>query len=238
MLSQSDCVFILRRFGTRQVVLKELKVPTDESARQFQNELRAMLLCMRPHVVTFIGAMGSCILMEPMACDLRVVRLYSALLPRQDLASALGDILMALAHMHGLGIAHGDVKPENLLASNRDPPFTIKVADFALAVHTHPRMPTQPVGALPFMAPELFLRRCQHATKADVWSFGLVVHFLLYGCLPWNELQLVQDIQRQHIAWHKVPKPYKPLRSLALRCLERRPARGITAMEALASLAV
>ena len=78
----------------------ELKQQTEECAKQFKDEARAMLLCAQPHVVTLIGTVGSCILMGTMDCDLGIARLYNGLLPPQTLAAVAKDILMALARMH------------------------------------------------------------------------------------------------------------------------------------------
>eukprot|EP00966_Prymnesium_polylepis_P009139 210634-Prymnesium_polylepis.1 len=48
-------------------------------------------------------------------------------------ASATMQVASALAFMHGKGIVHRDMKPENLLLENRSPRARIKVCDFGLS---------------------------------------------------------------------------------------------------------
>lgn len=141
------------RFGAQQVVLKVLKQQTEEFAKQLKHEARTMLLCACPHVVTLIGTVGPCILMEPMECDLR---------PSLQRAVATPNTCSrGTRHSHGPGAHAAGHSPQgcDILASNQDPPFTTKLADFGLAVHTRAGMLSEPVGTLPFMAPELFLQR-------------------------------------------------------------------------------
>ncbi|CAK9008008.1 unnamed protein product [Durusdinium trenchii] len=134
------------RFGAQQVVLKVLKQQTEEFAKQLKHEARTMLLCACPHVVTLIGTVGPCILMEPMECDLR---------PSLQRAVATPNTCSrGTRHSHGPGAHAAGHSPQgcDILASNQDPPFTTKLADFGLAVHTRAGMLSEPVGTLPFMA--------------------------------------------------------------------------------------
>jgi len=56
-----------------------------------------------------------------------------------------------IAYLHGRGVTHWDLKPENLLLTEA---FQIKIADFGFAVLGTDSMPERPRGTIPYMAPE------------------------------------------------------------------------------------
>ncbi|XP_064459751.1 eIF-2-alpha kinase GCN2-like [Ornithodoros turicata] len=97
------------------------------------------------------------------------------------------EILAGLNHIHGLGIIHRDVKPDNVLITMND---TIKIADFGLAVlasapgggeQRFSEMPiasrlTGGVGTPPYRAPELEQTGVVHYTEdVDMYSFGVTI---------------------------------------------------------------
>lgn len=92
------------------------------------------------------------------------------------------DVLGGLAYAHGKGVAHGDVKPENVLLPLHG---KIKLIDFGLA-----RQALRPgldrFGGTPgYMAPELLEQR--RATAAsDIFAAGTVLFEALYGVFPGN----------------------------------------------------
>lgn len=97
-----------------------------------------------------------------------------------------------LAHLHSVGIAHCDVKPENtLLAENLDPlgPNLVKIVDFgrAMAFSIGPfgnASGVVPAGTLDYMALEALRGQEHDPRKSDVFSLGVVLFELLLGQRP------------------------------------------------------
>ncbi len=112
--------------------------------------------------------------------------------------SLLRQAAVALAALHRHGVAHGDVKPANLLLrSNGD----VVLADFGLARGPHPKAhPAQAgvvVGTPRYAAPE----QSQDGvvgSAADVYSLGVVCHELLCGQPPFPG-ETVLELFSQHL---------------------------------------
>lgn len=139
-----------------------------------------------------------------------------------------------LAHAHERGIIHRDIKPSNLLLDHSG---TIKILDMGLAriEHSDPesdhRNLTQSgrvMGTVDFMAPEQALdaKRADH--RADIYSLGCTLHFLLSGQTLSPEGSLAMKL-----LWHQntpvpslridVPYASKRLDALFQRMLAKRP---------------
>eukprot|EP00928_Gymnodinium_smaydae_P037882 TRINITY_DN26242_c0_g1_i1.p1 TRINITY_DN26242_c0_g1~~TRINITY_DN26242_c0_g1_i1.p1 ORF type:complete len:869 (-),score=90.88 TRINITY_DN26242_c0_g1_i1:277-2883(-) len=93
----------------------------------------------------------------------------------------LEGLLQALVHIHGMGIVHRDVKPENILVSAGDRAILV---DFGIAAHvTQESRLYVRRGSPGFIAPE-FLRSGEYGVKADVFSAGVVLYYALSGLAP------------------------------------------------------
>ncbi|KAL9013439.1 MAG: hypothetical protein Q9173_001866 [Seirophora scorigena] len=91
--------------------------------------------------------------------------------------------LDALTSVHEDGIAHRDVKPENILVLSRYP-LQIKLSDFGLSKAS---LDLQTFcGTHEYAAPEIYRTgQPTYYTKAcDIWSIGVVVFEYAYGPLP------------------------------------------------------
>lgn len=92
------------------------------------------------------------------------------------------QLCSALAHCHGQGVGHRDIKAENVAAADESE-VHIKLIDFGHAVALRGQS-TDVVGSLPFMAPEVATaskRAPYAAAAADAWSSGIVLQEMLCG---------------------------------------------------------
>ncbi len=95
------------------------------------------------------------------------------------------QICRALAHAHGLGILHRDVKPENIMIRGDG---VVKLMDFGIAQMIDLQRMTvtgQLLGSPAYMSPEHVEGRPLDF-RTDVFSVGIVLYQLVTGRLPFH----------------------------------------------------
>jgi serine/threonine-protein kinase len=85
----------------------------------------------------------------------------------------------AVAHCHGRGVVHRDIKPDNFLLTGPDL-RGLKLADFALAIDL-PK--AQSVGSTLYMAPEALRGAPAHGAM-DVYALGICLYRMIVGLEP------------------------------------------------------
>ena len=92
------------------------------------------------------------------------------------------QIFSALAYLHSKGMAHRDIKLENILLEENGPELLVKVIDFDTAVQLDGSIISELRGSLPYVAPEVIERG--YNEKCDVWSAGVAMFAMLTGRYP------------------------------------------------------
>lgn len=98
----------------------------------------------------------------------------------RNAARAIVELLDALDHVHGLGIVHRDVKPENILLTREG---RVRLVDFGIARDVEWATLTRTghaIGSVHYMSPEQ-ARRVRQAPdpRSDIFSVGSVFYELL-----------------------------------------------------------
>mmetsp|Transcript_26398 Transcript_26398/g.67351 ORF Transcript_26398/g.67351 Transcript_26398/m.67351 type:complete len:785 (-) Transcript_26398:373-2727(-) len=101
-------------------------------------------------------------------------------------ARVILKIARALDHLHKRGIAHFDVKPENIIFDSPGVDGTLKLCDFGFAQRLRDgrleRLPYR-IGTTHYMAPEV-VRMRNVGMEADMWSLGVVMYMMFAKRFP------------------------------------------------------
>jgi serine/threonine-protein kinase len=194
-------------------VIRDEHVSDPGALQRFLREARAAARLQHPNIVTVYDADEASgthfIAMEFVeGVDLaQIVRKFGPL----NVGSATDYIRQAaigLQHAHEKGLVHRDIKPANLLVTADGK--TVKILDMGLArLHNleddGKSALTQTgvvMGTPDYMAPEQALDSSTVDIRADVYSLGCTLYFLLTGSAPFPLGSLTQKL-----LWHQQREP-------------------------------
>jgi serine/threonine protein kinase len=180
---------VKKQNATSRVALKCLALP--ESQREWDVERLLLPELKHPNIAS-ISRVISCpkmglIEMELCSRDLMTVIESNRLPVEDDLKMMFLQICDAVSYCHQKGIAHMDIKPENILVDNDCQ--IVKLADFGTAVRYAPEKFTQSsglrMGTFFYCAPEVLNCSDYMPDKADVWSLGVLLYTLVTKTWPY-----------------------------------------------------
>ena len=124
-------------------------------------------------------------------------------LPPDGLVEVVAELSSAIAAFHGAGLAHHDIKPENILARSLDP-VDLVLSDFGLAVVAGNKTyyATNRNATIAYQAPETM--RQVGGEPRDYWALGLTIAMLATGDVPYAGLNDHGILDQHH---SRVPPP-------------------------------
>jgi serine/threonine-protein kinase len=155
----------------------------------------------------------------------------------------------ALAHAHGLGLVHRDLKPDNLfLTTDVEDTPCVKVLDFGISKtlaragsDEDPGITTtfEVLGSPRYMSPEQMRSSKDVDVRTDVWSLGAVLYELLAGKAPFEAasmLELSAKVLRDEPPPLSAARPDVPdgVSDVVRTCLEKAKERRFSDVAALA----
>jgi eukaryotic-like serine/threonine-protein kinase len=141
-------------------------------------------------------------------------------LPISQACDYIRQVAQGLQHAHQLGLVHRDIKPANLFLINppllgaagtpptrRGPDSVVKILDWGLArLRSDAEGVTDPtsidldaekgmlIGTADYIAPEQAVDPCLVDIRADIYSLGCTLYFLLAGQPPFPGVSLMQKL--------------------------------------------
>ncbi len=192
------CVYkAMHRRMDRVVALKVLPATLTSEASavlRFEREIKAISRVLHPNIVTAFDANEAkgvhFLVMEYIeGTDLYALVWKEGPLPVAHAIGAIRQAARGLGYAHRKGIVHRDVKPANLI---QDAEGTVKVLDLGLArlrpsMGSYQEPTTQAkltgvnsmMGTVDFMAPEQALDARHADHRADIYSLGCTLYYLL-----------------------------------------------------------
>jgi eukaryotic-like serine/threonine-protein kinase len=234
----------------RTVALKLIlssQLATDTDVKRFHGEAEAAANLDHPNIVPIyeVGAYHgqhyfSMKLIDGESLSHQIDELIKK--PR-NAAKLLFTVARAVHRAHQRGIIHRDLKPSNILIDRDGQPH---VTDFGLAKRVEADSDSRLtqsgaiMGTPSYMPPEQAAGRIRQLTTAvDVYSLGAILYELLTGRPPF-QAESVMDTLRQVLDQEpRRPRLVNPhadrdLETIAMKCLEKDPARRYGSAEALA----
>lgn len=196
---------------TRYVAIKELSpaLAHEQSLiERFLREARAMASLNDPHIIQiyFIGQEEGqpFFVMEFVEGEsLSAIIKSAGRLDAEDALKIVHQAAQGLATAHEKGVVHRDIKPGNLMLTQRG---QIKLADFGIALANHEfdsklTGTGQFVGTPGYLSPEVCLgRTVDH--RSDIFALGVVLFEMLTGRIPFfdeSPLKLMLAVVEEQI---------------------------------------
>ena len=196
----SGKVFRARMGDGRVVAVKQMVIARQAKPEILVNEITLMKMCKgSPAIVEYIDSFlksgtlwvamelidGQC-LADLIAAD------SERTMSEELIAYVLRETLLALEHLHRLGIIHRDIKSDNMMVSTAG---LVKLTDFGFGAQISQEQEKRKsvVGTTYWMAPEV-ITGTQYSYSADVWSTGIMAIEMVEGDPPYMDQSTIRAL--------------------------------------------
>jgi len=143
-------------------------------------------------------------------------------LPEAKARNFFKQLLDGVEYLHNKGIAHRDLKLENILLDENQ--TNLSIIDFGLCDYLSEEPFTVYCGSPCYAAPELIKRIPYKGEKSDIWSLGVLLYTFLCGTFPWyseNIQELFDKIRSKPLEFPSTVSVSRPVKELLYRMLEK-----------------
>ncbi|KAG5362425.1 Serine/threonine-protein kinase PSK1 [Yarrowia sp. C11] len=111
-------------------------------------------------------------------------------MPEAECKSIFRQIVSAVAHLHGLGIVHRDIKDENIILDGKG---LLKLIDFGSAAYVKNGPFDVFVGTIDYAAPEVLSGNPYLGRPQDVWALGILLYTIVYKENPFYNVDEILE---------------------------------------------
>jgi serine/threonine protein kinase len=227
----------LKRDVAIKILPDEFSLDPDR-VRRFQREAEALAALNHPNIATIYDLQEAndtrFLVLELVDGETLADRIQRGPIPVDEALVIGTHICAALEAAHEKSVVHRDLKPENVMLVGHG---RVKVLDFGLAKQTtigeeQETLTLESLSAVgtvmgtpQYLSPEV-LRGSKADTRSDLWAFGVVLHQMLTGRLPFTGatmFELSSSILKEPAPALPATVPAR-LRAVVERCLQKSPA--------------
>ncbi|KAJ5817738.1 hypothetical protein N7447_007746 [Penicillium robsamsonii] len=130
---------------------------------------------------------------------------------KEEIACSFKQILSGVAYIHGMGLAHRDLKLDNVVVNDHG---IMKLIDFGSAVvfrypFENDIVPASGiVGSDPYLAPEVYDEKKYDPRPTDVWSLAIIFCCMTLRRFPWKQPRMTDNSYKLFVS---SPTPGTPV---------------------------
>ncbi|PRP86993.1 kinase [Planoprotostelium fungivorum] len=223
--------------GDKDVVLKSVSRAINHSQETVQKEYAFGMKLKHPNLIkmrsTFDTPDSHCLVMDL----IEGVNFFQLVedngfraIPETRVIKIFRGLAKGLEYSHSMGVAHMDIKLENIMLSSDD---HVTLIDFGLAVEG--TTCEQYRGSPDYASPERWMDQPYDTKPSDVWSLGVVLFVLLTGSMPFESSEYVAKMKEstKSFPWPRGVEISQDVKELCASMLEYNPADRPTMKEVL-----
>lgn len=235
----------LNRYTAIKVVNWGLQEDPDATDR-FRREAQAIATLRHPNIVQIFDfgkyANGYFMVMEfidgrDLAVLLRQTKQEQTMLPPEKIIGIIKEVAAALDHAHSHGVIHRDVKPSNIMMTQKGQAILTDFGLVMLSASTSQATLGSTFGTPHYIAPEQAISSAAAVTASDIYSLGVILYEMVTNQLLFDDesplsvaLKHISDLPTPPSAIN--PELPRAVEEVVLTALAKEPAdRFATAAE-------
>nr|XP_004664451.3 sperm motility kinase Z-like [Jaculus jaculus] len=208
----------------------------DEKFIYVQSEVDILKMLHHPNIVTLfeiIETEQNIYLVQELCQDTLSKHITKGGMEEEKVRTIFRQVVEAVRYCHDRGIAHRDIKPNNIMM---DAAGKVTLIDFGMATTFRAGEKfTTYCGGFSYIPPEVFMHQPYDASKKDMWTLGVLLYHMITGTRPF-EWTTTRKEQRRKIIRGKYEVPShvsEEVRDLISHLLKVRPDQRSAANEVI-----